>query len=142
VEYWQLYHQVRAVVYEWIRGMPPAESFVMTNALTREAVREVESWEAVQALAAARGARFVPVTLECSLGENIRRVQSADRRHRKLVIPDPLIDWRSKFTLLTGDGEAALTVDTTLLGPEQAADQIVAHVRRLPPLDKTVARSS
>jgi hypothetical protein len=128
-EYWRLYYQIRDLTYAWVHSMPSDESFVMTNALTREADREVEAWNAIRELARNRSDQLVAVTLECVLDENVRRIQSPDRQHRKLTAPAPLIEWRSKYTLLTDADAAPLTVDNTSLSPDQAADEIVAHVR-------------
>jgi predicted kinase len=130
-EYWELYHQVREAAYRRVLAMPGDEILVMTNALTQESEREREAWAAVKALAANRGVPLVAVTLDCSLEENVRRIASESRRPRKLADPEPLIEWRSTLTLLTDDSVRSLTLDNTHLGPEQAADAVVAFVRLL-----------
>jgi predicted kinase len=129
-EYWELYDQVRDAAYRRILTLPPHAMLVMTNALTRESRREREAWAAVKALASGRDVRLVAVTLECSLDENVRRIASESRRHRKLVDPEPLIEWRSTLTLLADDSVESLTIDNTNLSPEQAADAIVAFVQQ------------
>ncbi len=128
-DYWTLYYQVRDVAYRRIRTIPPAESLVMTNALVAESDREREAWDAVKSLAVARSATLIAINLECSLEENVRRVRSEERRHRKLIDPEPLIEWRSKYTLLTDGATASLTIDNSSRGPEQVADEIVAFAR-------------
>jgi thymidylate kinase len=128
-EYWRLYYQVREVAYGWIRTMPRDEIIVMTNALLAESEREREAWDAVKRLAADRSDTLVAVILECSLEENVRRVGSEDRRHRKMIDPEPLIEWRSKYTLLADGAARSLTIDNSSRSPDQVADEIVAFAR-------------
>lgn len=128
-EYWDLYYQVRNVAYGWVRTMPTDQVVVMTNALLAENEREREAWQAVKQLAADRSDRLVSVILDCSLEENVRRVRSEERRHRKMIDPQPLIEWRSRYTLLTDDETPSLTVDNSSRTVDQAADEIVAFVR-------------
>jgi cytidylate kinase len=132
-EYWELYYQVRDAAYKRVRALPTREVIVMTNALALESDREREAWAAVKALAATRGVPVVAVTLQCSLEENVRRIASEGRRHRKLTDPSPLIEWRSTLTLLVDRTVRTLNLDNTNLSPEQAADEIVKFVRLLEP---------
>jgi thymidylate kinase len=128
-EYWDLYYQIRDVAYRWVRSMPSNHVLVMTNALLAESDRECEAWDAVKALAGDRSDTLVSVTLDCSLEENIRRLRSEERRHRKLVDPEPLIEWRSRYTLLTDDTTRSLGLDTSGRKPDQVADDIIAFAR-------------
>ena len=128
-EYWELYYQVRDVAYRRVLALPSHETVVMTNALTNESDREREAWSAVKELAVARAAPLMAITLDCSLDENVRRIASDGRRHRKLTDAVPLIEWRSTLTLLTDDSARSITIDNTNLSPDQAADAILAFVR-------------
>lgn len=130
-EYWELYYQVRHVAYTRVRALPSHEVIVMTNALTLESDRERQAWAAVKALAVDRGVSLVAVTLQCSLDENVRRIESESRRHRKMTDPAPLIEWRSTLTLLTDASVRSLTIDNTNRNPDQVADEIVAFVRQV-----------
>jgi hypothetical protein len=126
---------VRDIAYGRIREMPATETIVMTNALTREAPREAEAWEAILQLAAARDGPLVAVTLDCPLEENCRRVQSRERLdNRKLVEPASLIGWRCSgaFTLIDGGADYSLTIQNGELSADEAADRIGDFVRRLP----------
>jgi thymidylate kinase len=129
--YWDLYYRVRDVAYDYVRAMPPSEVLVMTNALLAESEREREAWLAVKQLAASRSTRLVSITLECALEENVRRIVSEERRHRKLVDAEALIEWRSKYTLLTDNTTPSRTIDNTARTPDQVADEIVMFVRDL-----------
>ena len=131
VEYWELYYQVRDAAYKRVRALPPYERVVMTNALALESEREREAWAAVKALAVDRGVPLVAVTLQCSLEENVRRIASEDRRHRKMTDPAPLIEWRSTLTLLKDGSVRSLTIDNTDRGPDDVADEIVEFVRQI-----------
>jgi len=62
---------------------------------------------------------------------NVRRIGSEDRRHRKLVDAEPLIEWRSKYTLLADGTTPSRTIDNTMRSPDHVADEIVAFVRDL-----------
>lgn len=130
-EYWELYYQVRDVAYKRVRALPSQELIVMTNALTLESEREREVWTSVKALAMDRGVPVVAVTLQCSLDENVRRIASESRRHRKLTDPLPLIEWRSTMTLLTDGSVRSLAIDNTNRSPDHVADEIVGFVRQI-----------
>ena len=129
VEYWELYYQVREAAYKRVRALPARDVVVMTNALTFESDREREAWAAVKSLALARAVPLVAVTLHCSLEENVRRIASESRRHRKMTDPAPLIEWRSTLTLLTDATVRSLMIDNTHRSPEDVADEIVKFVR-------------
>lgn len=130
-EYWELYYQVRDIAYKRVRALPSHELVVMTNALTQESDREQEAWAAVKALAADRGVPLVAITLQCSLDENVRRIASEGRRHRKLTEPALLIEWRSTLTLLTDDSVRSLTIDNTTRDPDHVAGEIVGFARQV-----------
>jgi hypothetical protein len=121
-----LYYQVRDVAYKRVLALPSREVFVMTNALTLEIDRDREAWVAVKSLAVRRGVPLVAITLRCSLDENVRRIASESRRHRKVTDPVAFIEWRSRFTLLTDGSVRSLTLDNTNRSPDQAADEIVS----------------
>ena len=129
-EYWQVYHQVRDVAYQRVRALPSHELIVMTNALTHESDREQESSAAVKALAVDRGVPVVAIPLQCALEENVRRIASDNRRHRKLTDAVPLIEWRSTLTLLTDDSVPSLSIDNTNRSADQVADEVVAFARK------------
>jgi thymidylate kinase len=130
-EYWELYYQVRDLAYRWIERTPTGQALVMTNALLMESDREREAWEAVKRLAAHCSRPLVSITLDCSLEENVRRIGSADRRHRKLTDHEPLVEWRSRYRLLTDATVPSLRIDNSNRIPEQVAADIVAFVRPL-----------
>jgi shikimate kinase len=133
-EYWSLYHRVRDLAYARMREMPADGAFVMTNSLTRDSPHELEAWQAVRELAADRGDRLIAVTLDCSVEENLQRVQMLDRRNnRKLVDPELLATWRSAgYTLETGEGaDHRFVLDNTNRSPAEAAQRIAQFLESL-----------
>jgi thymidylate kinase len=127
-EYWDLYYRVRDLAYARVRAMPSGQTVVMTNALLAEDARDGEAWQAIKRLAADRAETLVSVTIACSLEENVRRLRSDDRRDRKMVDAEPLMEWRSTYTLLTDDTIPSLTIDNTSRSPDHVADDIVNFV--------------
>ena len=106
--------------------------FVLTNALTQESEREVEAWDAVKRLAFDRSDTLVAITLDCALEENVRRVQGQERANNyKIIDPEPLISWRSNFSLIMDDAAHWREIDNTTLTPEAAADAIIAFVKEV-----------
>jgi hypothetical protein len=65
-ERWVLYDLVRHVAYASLRKRPPTEVFVMTNALCKNAPRELEAWRHVVELAMSRNVPLVPIVLEAT----------------------------------------------------------------------------
>lgn len=127
-ERWQVYHAVRDIAYARLRELPLDEAIVLTNALTREAPREIEAWATVKKLALDREDSLFAITLDCSLEENLRRVQSEDRvDNRKLASPDQVRQLRTTEASTLQEGEDAdyrLVIDNTFLAPDVAAQQI------------------
>ena len=131
-EYWQLYYRVREIAYARMRAMSASAVFVLTNALTQESEREVEAWDAVKRLAFDRSDTLVAITLHCALEENVRRVQGKERANNyKITDPEPLISWRSDFSLIMDDAAHWREIDNTTLTPEAAADAIIAFVKEV-----------
>ena len=129
-ERWVLYEQVRAAAYDALLKRPQSELFVMTNALTKETQREVTAWYQVVDLAISRQVPLLPVVLEVSPEENMRRVQSVDRIGRKLAEPQVLQSIISECTLQYPDVEETLVFDVTDLEPATAAAQLEMEISR------------
>jgi hypothetical protein len=96
-----------------------------------------ENWAAIRKTADARGSPLCVVVLDCSLAENLRRLQVPERaRLKKLVDPAPLIAARKAYDLLEGGGDRRLRFDTSDLSADQSADRILRWLgeeRLLPP---------
>src|SRR5579871_606495 len=81
---WPLYEAIRSAAYAAMAKRPRPEAFVMTNGLCNNSDRERIAWRHVVDLAIARDVPLVPVVLEVSTEEISRRVESAERKGRKL----------------------------------------------------------
>lgn len=127
-ERWQLYEAIRSAAYEALTRRPAGEVFVMTNALCRNAPRELEAWRHVVELAIARSVSLVPVVLELSIEENCRRLRSAEREGRKMTDPALLREFIAADNIQRPDVQELLVLDVSALSAEQAADRIREHL--------------
>ena len=127
-ERWPLYEAVRSAAYATLARRPAGEVLVMTNALCRNAPREVTAWRQVVELAIARDAPLVPVVLDLSVEENCRRLQSAGRAGRKMTDPAQLRDFRATDQIQRPDVAELLVLDVSALSAGQAADCIREHL--------------
>ncbi|MGO4724850.1 MULTISPECIES: AAA family ATPase [unclassified Inquilinus] len=125
---WPLYETVRAAAYRALADRPRSDTFVMTDALCAGAPRERDAWRHVVALAEARGAPLVPVVLEADEAALRARIQSPDRRGRKLADPEALSAMIRSDRLLKPDVPERLDIDTTHLAAADTAALIEAHV--------------
>ncbi len=138
---WPLYETVRAAAYRVLADRPRSETFVMTNALCLGAPREREAWRHVVALAEARAVPLVPVVLEADETALRARLQSLERRGRKLADAEALAAMIRSDRLLKPDVPERLDLDTSAVAPEEAAAVIEAHLssaaarRHLAPAD-------
>lgn len=137
---WGLYETVRSAAYEVLKQRPADEVFVMTNALCRDSAREQAAWRHVVDLAMARDVPLVPVVLELSRAENVRRLQSKDRVGRKLTDPGTLESYLAEDVLQKPAVGELLVIDVTTLSPDAAADLIVDHLRLLGGVSAASAR--
>src|SRR5262249_12543479 len=128
---WVVYETVRRAAYDALAQRPRSETFVMTNALCKNAPREEEAWRHVVELAIRRKVPLIPVVLEAEADELLRRLQSPDRAGRKMTDPALL------RTFLTNDElqrpAVAESFDVTRLSAEEAASRIAAHIAAVRP---------
>ncbi|EJZ20429.1 AAA family ATPase [Rhizobium sp. Pop5] len=121
--------QIRRAVFDHAARADPAESFVVTDALSDdEQDSAMFSW--YLDLAAARGAELIAVLLDCAPEENVRRLVSPGRSEQlKLTDTAKLQQLRANYKLLRGLAEHTVEIDTTKLSPEETAARILAHLR-------------
>ncbi|WP_417523876.1 AAA family ATPase [Marinovum sp.] len=114
---------LRRAIYDAARGLPEDVALVVTDALA-ETERDRQLFAPTEALAQARGAPLLAVTLAISPEENLRRLTDPPRQARsKLTDPDVLTSLRADHRLLRPAG--AITVDVTDLSAEEAATAIL-----------------
>jgi predicted kinase len=128
---WPQVAKVRDAVLETIATLAPRESnFIFTYAGANEDQADRAAFDAYRNVATRRGARFVAVRLLCGEDELVRRIQSPERRGRKLTDPNEAIGNVRGFSPLDPDTADSLTLDVTDLSAEQAAARIVEHLRQ------------
>lgn len=128
---WQLYETVRSAAYTALARRPASESFVMTNALCKNAPRELEAWRHVVELALTRQAALVPVVLDLSIEENCRRIQSTERVGKKMTDPAILLEFIAADEIQKPDVPELLILDVSMLSAGQAAGRICDHLNRV-----------
>ncbi len=121
---------VRQIAYDRVLALPPEVPVVLTNAHAADSVWGAECWDALEALAQARGTPLYLVTLLCDPDENARRIQSAGRAaQRKPRDSDMFPGNRQGRPLMERGGDAVLRLDVTRLQASQAAAHIAAWVQ-------------
>lgn len=120
---------VRAIAFERAAALPLEVPLTLTSAYANTPFG-LENWTAIRTMADKRRSPFCVVVLDCSLAENIRRLQSPERAsRRKLVNPEPLTQAREVNALLEADGDYLLRFDVSDLSPQETANRIVAWLR-------------
>lgn len=132
-EVWDRVGEVRETLYRAIEEMsPPDWSFVFTNVLIEGDPTDEAIVRRIAQLAATRGNPYVPVRVDCSLDEILRRVPNPDRRERmKWIDAGAVRTFIGGNDLVRLDQPTALAVDATSCTPEDAAQRILAHLQTL-----------
>ncbi|MPY65993.1 AAA family ATPase [Deinococcus sp. SDU3-2] len=130
-EAWPFASQVRAVVREAVAASPRGLSHIFTVYLADQP-GEAEALERFRALAAGRGATFVPVWLTCPTDELARRAALPERSVGRLKLRDPegvrrIVEENG----LLAPPPGAIVLDTAQLTPANAALLIAAHAGAL-----------
>lgn len=121
------------VVYAYLGQANPDDTVVLTNAFATTYPEDKAGFDRVVALSETRGDEFVPVMIICSPEEALRRAELSNRHDKqKLTDPATLGNLLNKAALVhLPDHPNALTLDVTDLVAEQAADAIVAHIKKI-----------
>ncbi|MGE0855413.1 MAG: AAA family ATPase [Hyphomicrobiaceae bacterium] len=130
---WPLYDAVRAAAYAALVKRPQSETIVMTNGLCKNAPREQTAWRHVVDLAVARVVPLIPVVLEVSAEEISRRVESAERKGKKLSEAPILKRIMAEDILQMPDVPELLVIDATPMSPADAASAIERHLIAIGP---------
>jgi hypothetical protein len=127
---WDKVKVVRAIVYEAIRELSPAElSFVFTIELFESSPGDQRAFIDLEQLAASRGSLFVPVRLLCDVEELCRRVVDPSRvQMLKSISPEGARRKSAEETVLDSTHPNVLTIDVTEKTPIEAAAIILRHV--------------
>jgi hypothetical protein len=126
---WPQVAKVREAVLETIATFgPPGTNYVFTYAGADEDPEDKKAFEEYRNVAIRRRSRFFPVRLLCSEEESIERIQSEERRGKKLTDPTEAIENIRSYTPLDPHMPGTLTLDVTNLSAEAAAAAIIAHM--------------
>jgi len=130
-EFFETVRAVRKIAFARAAKLPAETSVILTSAYANTPFGR-ENWTAIRELANARGTLLCNVVMDCSLAENIRRLQSPERvRFRKLTDPQPLIAAREASQLLEGGGDHLLRLETSDLAPEDSAARIAGWLQEM-----------
>ncbi len=121
---------VELIAHGLIRRLPPHQPVVLTTVLAGRSDWGDAEWQRILDLSDERPP-LVVVHLDCSVDENVRRITSADREHkRKPRDVEMALRNQSERKPLYGRGAAnLLKLDTTDLSQAQAADVIADWVQ-------------
>ncbi|HEX7134013.1 MAG TPA: hypothetical protein VF228_15660 [Iamia sp.] len=127
---WTYVGDLRVHVLAAIEDMaPPRWSYVFTNYVVEDVPSK--SIPRLQTLAVARSSVYVPVVLHCDADELRRRVIGSDRAEQhKWIDPDGVLGDVASRTLVRPDSPHLLDLDVTSLMATEAAERVLAHIRR------------
>lgn len=129
-EFFETVRAVREIAFATVGRLPPNVPITLTSAYADTPFGR-ENWLAIREMANARGVPLCNVVLDCSLEENIRRLQSEERKRlRKLTDPTSLISARKKADLLAEGGDFLLRFDTSQLTAEHSTSRIVDWLQK------------
>ncbi len=125
MQIWERVKPIRTAVYGTIEDLVPATTdFVFTNVLQDDEDGAME-YSTLRALAGRRGSLFLAVVLHCDEDEQLRRIDTPDRRARlKGSDPDGYRQHRHSVALFQPPPDEAIHLDTTHTSPEDNAQAI------------------
>jgi shikimate kinase len=131
---WPQIAKVRSAVLETIATLSSSDTnFIFTYSGSNEDPEDRKAFEEYRDVAARKKARFVAIRLLCSEAELVRRIQSPERRGRKLMDPREAIENVRDFSPLDPGIPGSMTLDVTALSAETAAARILDHIHQTTP---------
>ncbi|WPY00712.1 hypothetical protein Trichorick_00597 [Candidatus Trichorickettsia mobilis] len=124
---WDTIAHIRAEVFDFL-SKSTQNSYVLTNCLA-DTEEDKQLYEQVQKMAEARGSLFIPVRLEISKEEHLKRLTRQERRERWKSI-DPS-DAEDNGPLISISHPNLLSLNVSNLSPENAVEAIMNHIKRL-----------
>lgn len=133
-EGWNAVNQVRDAVFDTIAHICPHEA----NFVINEELREDNEWHKkfyarIEQMAKEKQATLIPIRLICDLPVLLERLVSEDRKNYIFKPRDTKeIAARALDTETFKSGSKyELTLDTTTLSPQQSAQKILEHLRKV-----------
>lgn len=124
---WDSIAKIRTEVLDFLTKVPD-KNYVLTNCLA-ETQEDREMYVQVENMAKSRGSLFIPVKLDISKDEHLKRLTKPERRNRWKSI-DPQ-DSEDNGPLLSIVHPNLLSLEISNLKPDAAAEEIVKHINRL-----------
>jgi len=124
---WDVIAKIRTEIFDFLIQVPK-NNYVLTNCLA-ETEEDKELYEQVKHMAEARGSLFVPVQLQISKEEHLKRLTRLERRERwKSINPQDAEDMGPLISIAHPNN---LKLEISNLSAEDAAEKIMNHVNRL-----------
>ena len=124
---WNSIAKIRTEIINFLANSP-RNNYVLTNCLA-EIPEDREIYEQVERMAYSRGSLFIPVKLNISKDEHLKRLTQPERRNRWKSI-DPQ-DAEDNGPLLSISHPNVIELDITNLSAIEAAEKIINHVNLL-----------
>ena len=131
-EAWQQINKIRDVVFATMRDLsPPHFSFVITHDMVDGEAYPQTLFNLVQELANARRAYFLPVRLECSEEELVKRTSSAERKAmNKITDVDRVINMARNKKVFYSKHPNEITIDVTRMSAIEVAKLILDSIKK------------
>ncbi len=129
-EFRETVRRVEEIADELITALPAQVPVIFTTVLTGNSAWAMEEWQRFLARSQRRPP-LVMVHVMCDLDENIRRLQSPERRGKGKLQGAEVArrNHASKEPLIGGDLAHTMRLNVTSLAPDEAAQEIAAHCR-------------
>ena len=124
---WDVIAKIRLEVFNFL-SKSIEQNYVLTNCLADTEV-DRQIYKQVKQMAEDRGSLFIPVQLEISKEEHLRRLTRPERRARWKSI-DPS-DAEDNGPLISISHPNLFLLNVSHLKPEDAAEAILNHIRRI-----------
>ena len=127
---WKKIRQIRDVVFETIKENSPQNlNFVFTNELIEGSKGDLELYNKVVEIAAARGSKFVPVRLTVTDNEHRKRLVSEERKKSFKVCDESYADRVNGSEVLKIKHRNLINIDTTLISAQESAKYILNKIK-------------
>ncbi len=124
---WNYIGRIRNEIFDFLTKVPE-KSYVLTNWLEENEGDRI-LFEKVAAMAEKRGSLFVPVQIEITRDEHLKRITRPERRERwKSINPNHV---ETSDSLLSISHPNLFKIDVTNLEAKEVADKIMNHAKGL-----------
>ena len=122
---WDFIGRIRNEIFDFLTKVPE-KSYVLTNWL-EETDGDRRLFEQVKTMAEKRGSLFIPVQIEITQEEHLKRITQPERRERwKSINPEHVAN---SSPLLSITHPNLIKINVSNLSPEKAAAEIMNHSR-------------